>query len=93
MQVSKLRAPSGVNGSAFAVARGAGPGLGASTPPKLSNLDCTGMRVVKRGCVVEFPGGATATVARVRLGIFYTDARVSGTGFRFHPCRLVRVIA
>lgn len=80
----------GCNGATSPVARQVAPGLGVSTP---SNLDSTRLRVVKRGCVVEFPGGATARVARVRSGVFYTDARVSGTGFRFHPCRLVRVIA
>lgn len=80
----------GANGSGSPVARSSVPGSGVSTS---SNLDSTRMRIVKRGCVVEFPGGATARVARVRSGLFYTDVRVSGTGFCFHPCRIVRVIA
>lgn len=79
----------GNNGAVLSVARQASSGPGVST----SNLDSTRTRIVKRGCVVEFPGGATARVARVRAGLFYTDARVPGTGFRFHPCRIVRVIA
>lgn len=80
----------GNNGAAALVAQSSVPGPGVSTP---SNLDSTRMRVVKRGCVVEFPGGATARVARVRSGLFYTEARVPGTGFRFHPCRVVRVVS
>lgn len=42
------------------------------TAPKRSNLDSTRRAAVKKGCVVEFPGGATARVSRVRLGWFWT---------------------
>lgn len=85
-----LRGPRGANDAAALVAQPVVSGPGVCTS---SNLDSTRTRIVKRGCVVEFPGGATARVARVRAGLFYTDARVPGTGFRFHPCRIVRVIA
>jgi hypothetical protein len=37
-----------------------------------SNLDNTRRRAVVKGCKVRFPGGAVATVARVRLGEFWT---------------------
>lgn len=85
-----LRGPRGANDAAALVAQPVASCLGGRTP---SNLDSTRMRIVKRGCVVEFPGGATASVARVRAGLFYTDVRVPGTGFRFHPCRIVRVVS
>jgi hypothetical protein len=42
------------------------------TAPKLSNLDCTQRKAVKKGCVVSFGGTSTARVSRVRLGWFYT---------------------
>lgn len=58
------------------------------TAPKLSNLDCTRRAVVKRGCVVQFPGGATARVARVRAGHFWTECRYLPIG-----CALVKVIS
>ena len=40
----------------------------------VSNLDSTGMRIVKRGCVIQYVTGATARVARVRLGYAYMQA-------------------
>jgi hypothetical protein len=59
-------------------------------PPQLSNLDATGMRLVRKGAVVMFRGGFTTRVARVRLGHFYTEL---GIGSRFDwPCRYVQVI-
>lgn len=89
MQVKTLlRTPPGVNGKA---PRGsscaANPGPGASTP---SNLDSTGLRVVKRGCVVEWPSGATARVAKVRLGSFWADGYQAPS---FTPCNRVRVVS
>lgn len=58
------------------------------TDSQLSNLDAYGTRI-KRGSVIEFPGGATARVSRVRLGRFTTDAvrHTSGT-----PCARVKVL-
>lgn len=86
MQIPQLRTPSGHNGAAPVVAHGqAKPGLRVST---LSNLDSTRRRVVKRGCVVEFPGGCTARVARVRLGFFCADVATA-----LHPCSSVKVVA
>lgn len=52
-------------------ASGGADGQGACTP-KRSNLDNTRRRAVVKGCKVRFPGGAIATVARVRLGEFWT---------------------
>lgn len=60
----------GNNGAVSSVARQASSGPGVSTS---NNLDSTRTRIVKRGCVVEFPGGATARVARVRLGYLIVD--------------------
>lgn len=74
----------GNNGAASSVARQASSGPGVST----SNLDSTRTRVVKRGSVVEFRGGATARVVRVRLGWLWTPFSAS-CGF---PCSEVRVI-
>lgn len=80
----------GNNGAASSVARQVSSGPGVST----SNLDSTRTRLVKRGSVVEFPGGASARVCRVRAGYFYTD--VDATMGR-HGCvyatAAVRVIA
>lgn len=89
MQVkSLLRTPSGVNGAApCGSSLAANPGPRASTP---SNLDSTRMRVVKRGCVVEFPSGATARVSKVRLGSFWADGYTSPS---FTPCNCVRVVS
>lgn len=78
----------GFKGATSPVARQAAPRPGVST----SNLDCTRMRVVKRGSLVEFPGGATTRVARVRLGVFFPECRLSAEGFP-HLCSSVRVIA
>lgn len=75
----------GFKGATSPVARQVAPRPGVSTS---SNLDSTRMRVVKRGCVVEFPGGSTARVARVRLGYFCADVAAA-----FHPCHLVRVVS
>lgn len=88
MQVTPLYGVSrGCNGATSSVARQAAPGLGVSTP---SNLDATRMRVVKRGCVVEFPGGHRVRVARVRLGSFWPDGLDSPS---FTPCCRVKVVA
>lgn len=89
MQVKTLlRTPSGVNGAApCGSSLAANPGPRVSTP---SNLDSTGMRIVKRGCVVEWPSGSTARVSRVRLGSFWAD----GYQFpSFTPCNRVRVVS
>ena len=91
MQVkSLLRGPSGVNGAASVVAHAANPGPRVST---LSNLDSTRQRVVKRGSVVEFPGGhgITSRVARVRLGYFWPE--LGEFGARRTPCSVVKVLA
>lgn len=90
MQVKSFCPPSGLNGAAALVAQTMVPGQRAGTPLKHSNLDCSGLRVVRRGSVVEFPGGATARVARVRLGQFWP----AGLGrMSFSDCRSVRVVA
>ena len=91
MQVKSLiRGPSGDNGAAGAVAGTAGPSLRGSTP---SNLDSTRTRIVKRGSVVEFPGGhgLTCRVARVRLGYFWPE--LGGFGARCTPCSVVKVVS
>lgn len=59
-----------------------------SKPLQKSNLDSTGRAIVKRGCVVQFPGGATARVARVRAGNFFPETCKCMTA-----CDFVRVIA
>lgn len=90
----------GNNGAASSVARQVSSGPGVST----SNLDSTRTRIVKRGCVVEFPGGATARVAKVRLGYLIVDvpsaqlptfvmAMRGQRDWFVHRCSLVRVIA
>lgn len=76
----------GFKGATSPVARQAVPRPGVST----SNLDSTRMRVVKRGCVVEYPGGFTARVARVRLGSFWAEGHDTPS---FTPCNRVRVVA
>ena len=78
----------GNKGATVLVAQPLASGPGVLTPSRVSNLDLTGMRIVKRGCVVEFPGGSTARVARVRLGYFFADVAPAP-----HPCRSVRVVA
>jgi len=80
---------SGENGSALSVARQVVPGPGVST----SNLDSTRVRLVKRGSVVEWPGGhgITSRVARVRLGYFWPDP--GDFGAKATPCSVVRVVA
>lgn len=62
---------------------------------RLSNLDSTGLRVVAKGCTVEFPGGARAVVARVRLGEFWPlfDADIYSTRPSFTRCNRVRVVS
>lgn len=88
MQVSQLRTPSGVSGVAPVVAHGkANPGPKGSTR---SNLDSTGLRVVKRGSVVEWAGGATARVCKVRLGSFWAEGYAAPS---FTPCNRVRVVS
>lgn len=59
---------------------------------KRSNLDCTGMRLVRKGCAVKFFGGARARVVRVRLGMLWTDAAVGPRSKRCHWCESVRVL-
>jgi hypothetical protein len=62
--------------------------------PKLSNLDCTRRRVVKKGCVVQYPGGAIARVVRVRLGAFWTDLGArSGPSESWLACSQVKVVS
>jgi hypothetical protein len=62
-------------------------------PPKKSNLDATGMRIVRKGCVVEYPkSGCTARVVRVRLGQFWPAGKADGSP-SFLPCSQVRVVA
>lgn len=87
--------PAGVNGAASALTRGANPGQRVGS---LSNVDCSGRRIVKRGAVVEFPGGATARVSRVRLGVFVTDVPCISPGdtrafHSGHRCCAVKVVA
>ncbi len=60
--------------------------------PKRSNLDSTRRRAVKKGCVVQFPGGATARVARVRMGLFWADVPIP-SGMPSHLCMCVRVVS
>lgn len=55
--------------------------------PKLSNLDCTRRKAVKKGCVVQFESGGTARVSTVRLGYFRTVHHT----YEF-PCSRVKVI-
>jgi hypothetical protein len=58
--------------------------------PKLSNLDCTRRRAVKKGCVVQFVGGATVRVQRVRLGYFWTECSHFDT---YYTCSRVKVLS
>lgn len=58
--------------------------------PTPSNLDSTGRNVVKRGCVIQWPSGATARVVKVRLGSFWADGYVTPS---FTPCNRVRVVS
>lgn len=68
MQVeSKYGVSPGTKGAAGLVAQSSASGPGVSTP---SNLDCTGMRIVKRGCVVSYHG-LRCKVDRVRAGFFW----------------------
>lgn len=60
-----------------------------------SNLDSTGLRLVRRGSVVRFPGGATCRVSRVRCGVFAADLPASVVGVkagRVHLCGSVEVV-
>lgn len=56
----------GFKGATSPVARQVAPRPGVST----SNLDLSGRRVVKRGCVVSYHG-LRCKVDRVRLGFFW----------------------
>lgn len=86
---STSRGPAGVNGGASALVAPALPGQSArDLKRERSNLDVTGTRLVKRGVVVQWPGGFTAKVVRVRMGAFATSA-----GWSFTPCCLVRVVS
>lgn len=80
----------GNKGATALVAQPSAPGPGVSTLSNVSNLDATGLRIVKRGCVVEWPGGATARVARVRLGSFWADGYTEPS---FTPCSRVKVVS
>jgi hypothetical protein len=63
------------------------------SPLKKSNLDATGMRIVRKGCVVEYPkSGCTARVVKVRLGQFWPAGKADGAP-SFLPCSQVRVVA
>lgn len=94
MQVqSDLRTPSGVNGAASLVAQSVAPGLRVSTPPKFSNLDCSGLRLVKRGRTVRTSKGhGPGKVVKVRTG----SALVAWSGGALYPnwwpCRLLAVL-
>lgn len=76
------------------VAHSVASGPGVCTP---SNLDSTRTRIVKRGCVVEFPGGATARVVKVRLGAFWASSSAPRySGYRSesgYSCSSVRVLS
>lgn len=63
--------------------------LNITASSKLSNLDCTRRAAVRKGSVVEFPGGATVRVSRVRLGWFWTCAAAQRDYF---ACGEVKVI-
>lgn len=61
--------------------------------PKKSNLDATGTRLVRKGCVVEYPlSGCTARVVKVRSGQFWPAGKADGAP-SFVPCSAVRVVA
>ena len=91
MHPSSACTPPAVNEVARTMTAPASSGQGACIPWK-SNLDQTRTRIVKRGCVVQFRGGATARVSAVRLGAFWTDARVSES-HKQYLCSDVRVVA
>lgn len=57
-----------------------------------SNLDSSGLRIVRKGSVVRFFGGSTAKVARVRGGRFWTVTGASLGSDCFHHCTLVNVL-
>ena len=55
------------------------------------NRDSTGLRYVRKGCVVQFPGGATCRVARVRTGLFWADIPIPSR-MPSHLCSCVTVL-
>lgn len=57
-----------------------------------SNLDVTRSRIVRKGCVVEFPGGVRATVTAVRMGRFWHLGGMQ-THASYTPCASVRVVS
>ena len=59
------------------------------TTRNLRNLDSTGTKAVRKGCVIEWPGGFTATVTRVCNGRFSTSTTHH---FSLSACSSVRVI-
>jgi hypothetical protein len=65
-----LCGPPGVNEAAHAVVAPAASGLGVRTAPRAANLDSSGTRIVRKGCVVSYHG-ARFRVQRVRLGYWY----------------------
>lgn len=94
MQVPSFCPPSGVNGSASAVARKALPGQGAGTP-RLSNLDLNG-RHVRKGCKVSYHGvrGVVAKVSRGRCCVEYMHFTGRSTGsYEWLVCESVQVVA
>ena len=65
-------------------------GANRRTAAQSSNLDATGHQIVKRGCIVEYPGGARGTVGRVRMGKFASN--VTPGHWSMTPCNKVVVI-
>ena len=57
-----------------------------------SNLDSSGLRIVRKGSVVRFRGGSVAVVARVRGGRFWTVTGASEGSDWFHHCCIVTVV-
>ena len=94
MQVNRLCTPPALNDAASVVAHKSASGPGACAPLKLSNLDCTRARIVKRGCVVQLPSlpdnPITVRVAVVRLGFFVAE---TGPYHAWRKCSDVRVVS
>lgn len=88
--------PPAENSDAHEVALVGKDGQGACTLPwavaSKSNLDSSGLRIVRKGSVVRFRGGSTASVARVRMGAFWTATGASVGSDCFHHCCVVDVV-
>lgn len=71
-------------------------GLGVCTLPwavsSKSNLDSSGVRLVRKGVSVRFRGGCTARVSRVRMGVFWTTTGAALGSDCFHHCCVVEVV-